>query len=153
MSMSNVQRIGKLMDLLKEGLTPFIQEEMEAAYGSSWGEEAIRTLRRDADWGSKEDELHLDVHALLIIMWYQWKEVFGKILGHAERSLVSELRTVRNDWAHQKPFSTDDAYRAFDSGNRLMTAIASPLASEVYEMGQDLLRARMDEGRRQPERS
>jgi len=145
MSMSNIQRIGKLMELLKEGLTPFIKLEMEAAYGSSWMDEALRTLRRDEDWGEKEGELHLDVHALLILMWFQWNEVFSKTLGHAERSLVSELRIVRNDWAHQKPFSTDDAYRAFDSAYRLLTAIASPLAKEVYDMGQELLRVRIDE--------
>ena len=41
--------------------------------------------------------------------------VFGKKLGNAERTLVNELRTIRNDWAHQEPFSTDDTYRALDS--------------------------------------
>ena len=38
--------------------------------------------------------------------------VFKQTLGHAERSLVGELIDVRNHWAHQKPFSTDDTYRA-----------------------------------------
>ena len=45
----------------------------------------------------------------------QWNEVFRNTLGHAERSLVSELRDVRNSWAHQQAFSSDDAYRALDS--------------------------------------
>lgn len=145
MSMSNIQRIGKLMELLKEGLTPFVKAEMEACYGSSWMDEALRTLRRSEDWGEKEGEIHLDVHGLLILMWFQWNEVFSKTLGHAERSLVSELRIVRNEWAHQKPFSTDDAYRALDSAFRLLTAIASPLALDADHMRQELLRVRFDE--------
>ncbi|MGI6364080.1 MAG: Swt1 family HEPN domain-containing protein [Bacillota bacterium] len=145
MAMSNIQRIGKLMELLKDGLTPFVKAEMEAHYGDSWLDEALRTLRKSDDWGDKEGEIHLDVHALLILMWYQWNEVFSKTLGHAERSLVSELRIVRNDWAHQKPFSTDDAQRAMDSAHRLLTAIASPLAPEAYNMSQELLRVRFEE--------
>ena len=38
-------------------------------------------------------------------MWESWNDVFRKTLGPAERSLVSELRDVRNKWAHQEPFS------------------------------------------------
>ena len=50
-----------------------------------------------------------------------WNDVFRRTLGQAERSLVSELRDLRNKWAHQESFSTDDAYRAFDSAGRLLT--------------------------------
>ncbi len=42
----------------------------------------------------------------------QWNSVFSKKLGKAERNLVEELRNTRKDRAHQKPFSTGDAYRA-----------------------------------------
>ena len=38
--------------------------------------------------------------------------MFRRTLGFAERSLVSELRDVRNKWAHQSPFSSDDTDRA-----------------------------------------
>lgn len=41
--------------------------------------------------------------------------------GRAERSVVSELR-YRNKWAHQESSRTDDAYRALDSIQRLLTA-------------------------------
>ena len=39
--------------------------------------------------------------------------------------LAFELRDVRNKWAHQKAFSTDDAYRAIDSVSRLLAAVAA----------------------------
>ncbi len=56
-----------------------------------------------------------DAALLLAVMWNQWNTVFRKTLGRAERTLVSELRDVRNKWAHQTPFSGDDTDRALDS--------------------------------------
>jgi hypothetical protein len=56
-----------------------------------------------------------DVAASLVVMDRKWGEVFRQILGKSERSLVNELLAVRNAWAHQEPFSSDDAYRALDS--------------------------------------
>ena len=47
-----------------------------------------------------------DVGALLKLMWETWNDVFRKILGPAERSLVGELRGHRNKWAHQESFSS-----------------------------------------------
>ena len=61
----------------------------------------------------------------------QWREVFKKTLGNAERSLVGELIATRNSWAHNEPFSTDDAYRALDSVSRLLTAVSALEADEV----------------------
>ena len=66
---------------------------------------------------------------MLSVMANSWNLVFGKKLGKAERNIVTELRLVRNDWAHQEPFSKDDAYRALDSAERLLRAIGA--ASEV----------------------
>jgi predicted AAA+ superfamily ATPase len=75
----------------------------------------------------------------------KWSEVFRQILGKTERSLVNELLAVRNSWAHQETFSSDDAYRALDSAARLLTAISAPQASEVEKMKTELLRVRFDE--------
>jgi hypothetical protein len=60
-------------------------------------------------------------------------------------TLVSELRDVRNRWAHQKPFNGDDAYRALDSAGRLLTAVSAPQAEEVEKIKMELLRVRFDE--------
>jgi hypothetical protein len=63
-------------------------------------------------------------------MWETWNEVFRKTLGFADRSLVSEIRDWRNKWAHQAPFSSDDAYRALDSAGRLLSAVSATQADE-----------------------
>jgi hypothetical protein len=93
-------------------------------------------------------EINWDTHNLLSVMWSQWNSVFRNTLGHSERSLVSELRDVRNRWAHQTPFSSDDAYRALDTAGRLLTAISAPEAKELEEQKMALLRVRFDEQRR-----
>jgi hypothetical protein len=59
------------------------------------------------------------------------RRYFGKTLGRAERSLVQERRDCRNKWAHQEPFSGDDADRALDSMTRLLTAISAREADDV----------------------
>src|SRR6266403_2249932 len=78
-------------------------------------------------------------------MWDAWNDVFGRTLGRAERSLVQELRDWRNKWAHQEPFSSDDADRALDSMARLLTAVSAPQADEVGKMKMELLRLIFDE--------
>lgn len=151
MAVSNRERVGKVLDLLRDGLAPFVKREMESCYGDSWPQEAIKSLSRESDWSERGDELR-DVHALLLIMWGQWNEVFRQVLGYAERSLVSELREVRNLWAHQNAFTSDDTYRALDSAHRLLTAISAPEARDVDRMKQELLRIRYEEQARRESR-
>jgi predicted AAA+ superfamily ATPase len=76
----------------------------------------------------------------------QWNAIFRRTLGQAERSLISEIREVRNKWAHQNPFSGDDTDRALDSIGRLLTAVsATPQADEVNKMKLELRRLIFDE--------
>ena len=72
-------------------------------------------------------------------------QVFRRILGKTERSLVNEIIAVRKRWAHQEPFSSDDAYRALDSVERLLAAVSAPESDEVGRMKMELLRRRFDE--------
>jgi predicted AAA+ superfamily ATPase len=141
---TNHERVGKAIELLKAGLGPFVERELLAAYGDRATAEAADFVRDDrlnaqrsiSDW---------DAAALIKLMWESWNAVFRKILGPAERSLLSELRDHRNKWAHQQSFSSDDAYRAFDSVGRLLTAVSAPEATDVERMKMELLRLRFDE--------
>src|SRR3989442_2789720 len=146
MAQSNHERVGKTLEILNKGLQPFIEREMQAVYGTRWLQEAAANLRDYHLSSARSSELSGDTQVLLMVMWDQWHTVFKNVLGHAERSLVSELRETRNKWAHQEAFSTDDAYRAVDSVQRLVTAVsADQLASEVERQRQELLRVRFEE--------
>ena len=37
MAITNHERIGKALGLLKEGLFPFIERELKSQYGDKWG--------------------------------------------------------------------------------------------------------------------
>ena len=86
-----------------------------------------------------------DAAGLLKLMWEAWNDVFRRTLGPADRSLVSELRDLRNKWAHQQTFSGDDAYRALDSAGRLLAAVSAPQSDEIEKTKMELLRLRFDE--------
>ena len=105
MAITNHERVGKALDLLKDGLQPFVEREMKAQHAQLWLEQVQSAVA--------ETQSHLftgkagpqwDAASLLSVMWNQWNLVFKKTLGQAERTLVSELRNFRNRWAHQKPF-------------------------------------------------
>src|SRR5712691_7182097 len=150
MAQSNLERVGRALELLNKGLKPFIEREMLAKYGTRWQYEALKSLREQHF--TDDDDLYLDTQGLLLIMWDQWNDVFYKVLGHAERSLVSELRDTRNKWAHQKSFSTDDVYRALDSVQRLLTSISAEEANEIERQKQEVLRIRYEEHARRETR-
>lgn len=150
MAKTNHGRVGEALDLLNEGLRPFVERELRAAHGDKWQESVQGAIRQDrgAVKAAKTGEINWDTQNLLAVMWDQWNNVFRNTLGHAERSLVSELRDIRNRWAHHKQFSSDDAYRALDSMSRLLSAVSAPQAKEIEDRKMALLRVRFDEQRR-----
>ena len=145
MAITNHERVGKALDLLKAGLGPFVEREVRGALDSRKVDaHRLRDYGEDRVLGSKPIP-EWDVAGLLKLMWDTWHDVFREILGPAERSLVSELRGHRNQWAHQESFSSDDAYRALDSVGRLLAAVSAPQSEELEKRKLELLRVRFDE--------
>ncbi|SHE99612.1 Swt1 family HEPN domain-containing protein [Desulforamulus putei] len=153
MSFSNLERVGKGLEVLRRGLIPYTMREFKAMYGDRWWQVvsensltgAIGLERRKEGKAADEAYASLDVQALLVLMWHNWNEVFQVKLGHAGRSYVSELREVRNRWAHQQPFTADDAYRALDTISRLLEAVGSEHARLAKQLSKELLRKRFEE--------
>ncbi len=145
MAITNRERVGKALDLLRDGLAPFVEREVQAAVRA--GAVNMETVRRFAEDPILRDKpiAEWDSAGLLKLMWETWNDVFRNTLGFPERSLVSELRDWRNKWAHQEAFSSDDTYRVLDSVARLLTAISASQTDEVERMKMDLLRLRFDE--------
>ena len=144
MALTNQERVGKAMELLRAGLAPFVERELRSQYQARAEDEARRYIGDERGAGRKP-VAEWDVAALLKLTWEAWNAVFGKTLGRAERSLVQELRDWCNKWAHQEPFSGDDADRALDSMTRLLTAISAKEADDVGKMKQELRRLIFDE--------
>jgi hypothetical protein len=144
MAITNHERVGKALELLKSGLGPFVEREFANAYKDRAAAEVGRFLAGDR-LNEKKPIAEWDAAVLLRLMWESWNDVFRLTLGHSERSLVSELREHRNKWAHQETFSGDDTYRVLDSAGRLLTAVSASQVEEIERMKTELLRLRFDE--------
>nr|MDP9484837.1 Swt1 family HEPN domain-containing protein [Actinomycetota bacterium] len=145
MALSNRDRIGRGLETLRAGLAPFVERELKARLRGHWQTEVERDsrheMRRDANGG-----IVWDTSALFGAMLGQWDDVFRYTLGPPQRSLVHEVRAVRNDWAHEQAFSTDETYRALDSMKLLLQAIsAAEQARELERQAQDVLRTKFTE--------
>ena len=100
MADTNNERVGKALDLLKEGLGPFVAREVKSA-----GEKNLLPAgdlqRFTSDpMLSQRPVVEWDAAGLLALMWETWNQVFRQILGPAERGYVGEMRGHRTRWAH-----------------------------------------------------
>ena len=152
MAITNQERVGKALELLKDGLGPFVERELQDKIKARGVH--MDTIRRFVDDPHLTDKPieQWDVAALLKLMWETWNDVFRTVLGRAERSLVNEIRDQRNSWAHQNSFSSDDADRALDSITRLLTAVSASQADEVNRMKMELRRLVFEEQARSERR-
>ncbi len=152
MAATNHERVGKALTVMSEGLAPFVARECMARHGEGWVTTVARLDGATGGLAGKKVS-PTDAQFLLKVIWDEWQQVFRNVLGQSERTYVSELRDVRNRWAHQETFTTDDAYRALDSVHRLLLAVsAGEQAGEVDRMRHELLRLRFTEQARQTQR-
>ena len=146
MALTNNERVGKALENLRAGLAPFVQRELQEAYGDTWHEKTNQTLAdtKLAVGGSAKEPLW-DVLALLVLIDREWRDIFKSVLSRSDRSIAIELMDVRNSWAHQETFSNDDTDRALDSVQRLLTGVtATAEADAVGKLKYELRRATFD---------
>ncbi len=152
MAVTNHERVGKALDLLKAGLAPVVAREIKAAIAAdALSVQKVQGFIDDPLLAKKSIE-EWDAAALIKLMWETWNEVFRKTLGFSERSLVSEIRDWRNRWAHQETFSGDNTDRALDSVERLLTAVSASQADDVRRLKTELRRTLFDEQARSEKR-
>ncbi|BAY30860.1 ribonuclease III [Nostoc carneum NIES-2107] len=134
MAISNHERVNRALITLGQGLYPYIKKKMQSVHGTGWLGIAKSYLSDDQSLRRKPEEiLQEDVAAILKLMIKQWDQVFKKNLTNSERALISELLEVRNKWAHQSRFSTDDTYRALDSIARLLKFTSATVEADIVE--------------------
>jgi predicted AAA+ superfamily ATPase len=152
MATSNIENVGKGLQVLRAGLAPYMMRELQSKFKEHWWTAAVENtltgvIGREglSGAGTPEERFErLDVQALLVIMWEIWNDVFRDQLGHTGRSYVSELREVRNRWAHQQGFSLEDTHRALDTMKRLLEMISAPEQEQLRTLSRDLLRQQFE---------
>jgi predicted AAA+ superfamily ATPase len=134
MALSNRDRVGNALELLARAFGPYIDRRMtkKSPVGGNW-------KAAYADVNVDEDP-----SAQISVVLDNWQAVFRDELRSTGRNLVGEARDWRNKWAHNEPFSRDDAYRSLDTIERLLALIDAPEAAEVGATKNDLMRQRLE---------
>src|SRR4051794_27728044 len=143
MAMSNRDRIGRMFELLAPALDEFIAHSVASQLPerASWTVLVKLKDEKKGIEGKEYDRLDPQVQLRMLTEniphnlkagWYPFDDAIGRV----GQGYCKELREIRNEWAHNKSFSDDDAYRALDTAERLLTAVSAPdVADEVGPIG------------------
>ena len=138
MSTSYRAQVATAFEVLAEGLAPFVDARMAAAFpGDDWILLAAQKL------GKRRDVLVSlsDPHFQLEVMNRWWGPVFAPVLPAELRQTVTDLRTARNHWAHpdeDHPFDLDYATRVHATAEDMRRSIDSPEADRIAERAEQL---------------
>ena len=151
MAKSTRQYVFEGMELLPEALIPFVEKRLESSLTGHWQVEVVQRVQGLKPNG--KGEVAWDQQGLLKSMMAFWKDAFAMVLGHPERSYVSELLEARNRLSHNETFTYDDAERALDTMRRLCEAVsAGDTADQLGKMRDTILRTKFTELQRNEER-
>ena len=148
MAKSNRDRVGTALDLFVEGMVPFVQREMKARHKDQWDDKVRDVLRNNRSTADKADKPNIawDTPLVCNVIQNEWQYLFRNKLGKAERAMLHELSDIRNRWAHQEAYSTDDTLRALDTIHRLLTSVsAADEAAAVDKLKGEVMRTRFQE--------
>jgi hypothetical protein len=131
MATTNHERVGRALDLLRDGLRPYVEREMRVEFGEGWQVEAASSRIRP----NRDGKIVWDLANLLKLVWDRWNTVFGQKLAREHRTLVSELIGARNNHAHREVanLAGRDAYRVIDGAARLLRAISAQTEASAAE--------------------
>jgi hypothetical protein len=128
MAKSNIDVVRAALHSLSDVLDPYI-EQITAKHvpaGKDWtvilaAKDAEKRIRgKEYSRTDPQDQFRIITEPMSSLGY-----IFNDHLSRGEQGFVSELRTVRNNVAHFKPFSPDDAVRALDTIERVMRAIGA----------------------------
>ncbi|BDO43812.1 DUF3320 domain-containing protein [Cellulomonas sp. NTE-D12] len=136
-------QVGDAPTLLATGLAPFVARTLAEVLpaGVAWTE-LLR--QKDAVAGRRggvysERDLSLALRAMTERLG-DLGFPFSRVLSRQAQNYASELREIRNQWAHNQPFSAASAFRALDSAELLLREVgATDHADTISRSKADLL--------------
>ena len=120
-------------------LRQFVDRVMRQKYGAVWA----RRVREKLPYPSiPSGRMSFDLQLCLKVINLFWQDAFYAVLKNTKvRSLTSEAIAIRNEFAHDRTFSIDDAIRALDTFSRLLKAIgATEQASSIATRRDELMK-------------
>ncbi|MCY4370194.1 MAG: DUF499 domain-containing protein [bacterium] len=148
MAISNHERVGKALTLVRDAIRPEVERIWRTRFGMRWLEKVNQRLPHRDRFANPDD-----LAFLLKGMDATWDQFFRDTLSRATRSYLHLLWDARNDWAHNKRFSSEHTLRVLDHCEMMLEAFrASESAMQVQELKQSLRRQVFAEERRTAER-
>ena len=157
MAASNIEAVRTALQSLSEVLDPYI-EQVAARFvpdGKDWtillaAKDAEKRIQgKEYSRTDPQDQFRIITEPIGALGY-----IFNDHLSRGEQGLVGELRSVRNDVAHFKSFSPDDAVRALDTIERVMRAIGAVReADSVRTSRLDILRGSFEQQTRKAVRA
>ena len=139
MAYTNSERIKKILDLLREGLPPFVERRLRATWGQHW---PSRLRQYDsAIHGQGNEPIQWDSHLLLKVLCYRWDDAFRTELGRDSRTTAHALLETRNSYAHERAFTSFDTQQALGHARKLLSDIAARKQyGEAVNLYEELMR-------------
>ncbi len=133
---NNRQRVDEALELVREGLTAYFQWLIVSKYDEDEWEKAVALSARGGAVGGTPDVTRL------VNMFHDYRaELFSDAMGKSGVNSMHLLNEIRNEHAHQQPFSTPDTLRALDTARRLLEIANEPkLAARVQKSYESVMR-------------
>lgn len=146
--MSNHEIIGQALAVMREPLSGYILQQLlsipEYKINDAWWYDGVLANIRDerdynrlallTDYADRQDAM--DISICLNLMIGHWPNLFKYRLPNSARSWISEIRDVRNAWAHFNgtDFTDKEAARALDTMGLLMGEIDGEAQEELHKL-------------------
>ncbi len=125
MALSNHERVGQALTLLRDGISVGVERAWREIYGLSWMQK-VNSFLHQPDHSPSADDLSF----LLKGVQATWNPIFGKVLPYQTRNYVSLLRDARNKWAHNRKFGSDETIRILDQCEVVLKDFKAPEQAE-----------------------
>jgi predicted AAA+ superfamily ATPase len=150
-ALTNKERVGRVLDLVAEGLGPWMVTQLHAKYGDGWATEVGRTT------GLTNREATPNQSDPAFLFWVfdkQWHAVFKDQLSFEDKRATSALWDARKEWAHGERISSERTERVLMDGEHLLRSIgAVQQADKVDEMRREFRRLMFEEDQKRLQRA
>src|SRR5580765_2274555 len=150
-SLPNKERVGRTLDLVAEGLGPWMIDRLVAKHGASWSNEVVRAAGptiRDTSPNAT------DPAYLFWVFDKQWHTLFREHLSFEDKRAVSALWDARKEWAHGEKISSERTERVLMDGEHVLRSIgAVTQADQADEMRREFRRIMFEEDQKRLQRA
>ncbi len=146
MSNDPAENVRSGLFLLKRAMTAFVNGKLRNKYRQEWWEKGIvnyltpEMLGELGDSGkSIPDQFQmLDVQNPLNVIKGNWDSVFKGVLKPGAYRYVRELRYIRNDVAHERTFSVEDALGDIRTMREFVSLLGAVEAEELRKLEKEI---------------